>query len=101
MPCLPLFILFPYTTLFRSHWSPCSSLNPVCTGCSWPFCSSPSTVRTDRPFACTANNVHDLTGLSSSSTVHAPQDRKSTRLNSSHLVISYAVFCLQKKTANQ
>src|SRR5688500_19887175 len=27
------------------------------------------------------------------------RDRKSTRLNSSHLVISYAVFCLQKKTA--
>src|SRR2546426_4502622 len=29
--------------------------------------------------------------------VDAPQDRKSTRLNSSHLVISYAVFCLKKK----
>src|SRR5256885_8652671 len=28
----------------------------------------------------------------------APGDRKSTRLNSSHLVISYAVFCLKKKT---
>src|SRR5688500_20111407 len=28
-------------------------------------------------------------------------DRKSTRLNSSHLVISYAVFCLKKKTANK
>src|SRR5688500_19480517 len=28
------------------------------------------------------------------------QDRKSTRLNSSHLVISYAVFCLKKKTYN-
>src|SRR5256885_13230135 len=28
-------------------------------------------------------------------------DRKSTRLNSSHLVISYAVFCLKKKTARQ
>src|SRR5256885_3747572 len=27
-------------------------------------------------------------------------DRKSTRLNSSHLVISYAVFCLKKKTSN-
>src|SRR3989454_12634816 len=27
----------------------------------------------------------------------SPQDRKSTRLNSSHLVISYAVFCLKKK----
>src|SRR5947207_14726010 len=32
--------------------------------------------------------LHDLT----------PQDRKSTRLNSSHTVISYAVFCLKKKT---
>src|SRR5256885_5877450 len=29
--------------------------------------------------------------------VHASIDRKSTRLNSSHLVISYAVFCLKKK----
>src|SRR5256885_11770660 len=29
---------------------------------------------------------------------HGPEDRKSTRLNSSHLVISYAVFCLKKKT---
>src|SRR2546426_11849957 len=29
--------------------------------------------------------------------VHAARDRKSTRLNSSHLVISYAVFCLKKK----
>src|SRR5256885_7204893 len=31
-------------------------------------------------------------------TVAALRDRKSTRLNSSHLVISYAVFCLKKKT---
>src|SRR3989454_7284970 len=30
-----------------------------------------------------------------------PRDRKSTRLNSSHLVISYAVFCLKKKNTNQ
>src|SRR2546426_8527890 len=30
-----------------------------------------------------------------------PADRKSTRLNSSHLVISYAVFCLKKKTYSQ
>src|SRR5256885_8873351 len=35
---------------------------------------------------------HDLTRLSQA-------DRKSTRLNSSHLVISYAVFCLKKKTS--
>src|SRR5256885_8377224 len=32
--------------------------------------------------------------------VHAHRDRKSTRLNSSHLVISYAVFCLKKKKIN-
>src|SRR5256885_9877651 len=31
----------------------------------------------------------------------AKQDRKSTRLNSSHLVISYAVFCLEKKKDSQ
>src|SRR5256885_3760198 len=30
--------------------------------------------------------------------ISRPEDRKSTRLNSSHLVISYAVFCLKKKT---
>src|SRR5690606_41198919 len=30
-----------------------------------------------------------------------PQDRKSTRLNSSHVKISYAVFCLKKKTINE
>src|SRR5690625_5607972 len=30
---------------------------------------------------------------------HAAQDRKSTRLNSSHVAISYAVFCLKKKTS--
>src|SRR2546426_9660371 len=35
--------------------------------------------------------------LSRSSSARASRDRKSTRLNSSHLVISYAVFCLKKK----
>src|SRR5947207_11784452 len=33
--------------------------------------------------------------------VHLPPDRKSTRLNSSHTVISYAVFCLKKKINKQ
>src|ERR1022692_4116920 len=35
--------------------------------------------------------------VESASTFQSPIDRKSTRLNSSHLVISYAVFCLKKK----
>src|SRR5256885_8629471 len=38
-------------------------------------------------------------GVNSSSS--SPADRKSTRLNSSHLVISYAVFCLKKKKTTQ
>src|SRR5947207_7932752 len=33
--------------------------------------------------------------------VHTTEDRKSTRLNSSHTVISYAVFCLKKKKKNK
>src|SRR5256885_10953226 len=40
----------------------------------------------------TGRGEHELTGLAG-----GKQDRKSTRLNSSHLVISYAVFCLKKK----
>src|SRR3989454_11817625 len=39
----------------------------------------------------------EAVGLAHANAPHAPQDRKSTRLNSSHLVISYAVFCLKKK----
>src|SRR5258708_15860812 len=38
---------------------------------------------------------------SKSSCTSSPEDRKSTRLNSSHQIISYAVFCLKKKKANR
>src|SRR5256885_4733514 len=65
----PRSTLFPYTTLFRST----PSFNP-----SNPFRSVQSFHQLLRP---TPRN----------------RDRKSTRLNSSHLVISYAVFCLKKK----
>src|SRR5256885_17253498 len=64
----PRSTLFPYTTLFRSPPMPACSTR-----------SLPATPRRNGP----------------SST--RPRDRKSTRLNSSHLVISYAVFCLKKK----
>src|SRR5256885_3862803 len=60
------------------------------------------------PRQCTRSSVHTLpeapgaNGQPPSPPMEAskfvtPQDRKSTRLNSSHLVISYAVFCLKKK----
>src|SRR5436189_3618847 len=64
----PRSTLFPYTTLFRSF----ASLGPG-AGVHW-----------ERPFPRT----HGVTDA---------KDRKSTRLNSSHRCISYAVFCLKKK----
>src|SRR5438132_7878042 len=67
----PRSTLFPYTTLFRSLEL---------------FVSHPGRVL-DR--ATITAHVWDDN--------HDPLDRKSTRLNSSHTVISYAVFCLKKK----
>src|SRR2546426_9080556 len=73
----PRSTLFPYTTLFRS-------VQPA-RG-SWPLCLP------HRDAACSARRR-----LRSTLTQPTTRDRKSTRLNSSHLVISYAVFCLKKK----
>src|SRR5256885_7169110 len=67
----PRSTLFPYTTLFRSAASGSISRSA------------------------------SSTPVGSSEPVGAPGDRKSTRLNSSHLVISYAVFCLKKKKIYQ
>src|SRR5256885_10866353 len=90
----PRSTLFPYTTLFRSHHSIGS---PTSTKC--PF------GRFGRPKPC-GPNAHgvDFSPAFAREVWHGPyrslrpdSDRKSTRLNSSHLVISYAVFCLKKK----
>src|SRR5438034_8068229 len=74
--------LFPYTTLFRSE--------PVCCP------ASGSNIFSEGRTASASS-----TKTSARSTAHASPplqtDRKSTRLNSSHTVISYAVFCLKKK----
>src|SRR5947207_8450430 len=81
----PRSTLFPYTTLFRSLlWVLRDHLGMTGTkyGCGMALCG-----------ACTVHvNGHPAR---SCSTPH--RDRKSTRLNSSHTVISYAVFCLKKK----
>src|SRR5206468_10625670 len=74
----PRSTLFPYTTLFRSHlsdlrrsrlpsWDPKWNLDGLPPCTEWRWCRA------------------------------RRQDRKSTRLNSSHDQISYAVFCLKKK----
>src|SRR2546430_4605298 len=72
----PRSTLFPYTTLFRS---------------AWIFFFMPS-VSEDTV------TVTGVAGAVSWFTVMLRPDRKSTRLNSSHSQISYAVFCLKKKT---
>src|SRR3712207_6908433 len=96
----PRSTLFPYTTLFRSVYLPCAGLDPL-----WGH------RRYDPIYE--AAEAADLPILLHSVTVVHPVfpfnlhvfetefgrhiDRKSTRLNSSHANISYAVFCLKKK----
>src|SRR5688572_31839021 len=75
----PRSTLFPYTTLFRSF-------HPEFSYLPRKFKIAVNGATADRA----ATYVHDI-GL------HALKDRKSTRLNSSHSQISYAVFCLKKK----
>src|SRR5256885_10988421 len=84
----PISTLFPYTTLFRSHVAMAFGRPPGAAAANALF-----TV----PFLLAAIfNV--APALIVQPTGHREQrDRKSTRLNSSHLVISYAVFCLKKK----
>src|SRR5947209_9449068 len=78
--------LFPYTTLFRSRCRRTSSRR-LAGGGKGPLLWLPAPRPSDehRPDSL----LHEL---------DADQDRKSTRLNSSHANISYAVFCLKKKT---
>src|SRR2546426_7106070 len=77
----PRSTLFPYTTLFRSHKLPCQL----------------DLVASEVDIVVQAEKVVSIGGLSQVPVGHPVTDRKSTRLNSSHLVISYAVFCLKKK----
>src|SRR3712207_8667472 len=84
----PRSTLFPYTTLFRSALE--ASANPKALG----ICAAVGAISLEI-FLRFARSSQ----LPSSSTkgVAKCEDRKSTRLNSSHANISYAVFCLKKK----
>src|SRR5258708_14568119 len=78
----PRSTLFPYTTLFRSAWNQPKYVLPgrfvmIIPLIAWSAVSFQPT------------------------TVQLGPDRKSTRLNSSHQIISYAVFCLKKKDAQR
>src|SRR5438034_8727773 len=79
----PRSTLFPYTTLFRSRFE--IVIEGGADTVHWreyQFRWKPGDPARRPPFV-------------------APQDRKSTRLNSSHTVISYAVFCLKKKKKHE
>src|SRR5438552_8663026 len=72
----PRSTLFPYTTLFRSR-----------------------VIFAHRKISFRTPTSHHLSLVIPQAVFHCPQrrDRKSTRLNSSHQIISYAVFCMKKK----
>src|SRR5256885_10940552 len=89
--------LFPYTTLFgsdelapRLHWGANLVYERVLGGAR------------DAEYALTAGLSYTLEdqrfSVGAELNVELAEDRKSTRLNSSHLVISYAVFCLKQKS---
>src|SRR5260221_9741591 len=95
----PRSTLFPYTTLFRSHHHRIASVVAV------------HREGGDEDRAVDADLVHRRHHLVTGDEMVAAMDkdgidgaifidRKSTRLNSSHTVISYAVFCLKKKKKN-
>src|SRR3712207_8008929 len=85
----PRSTLFPYTTLFRSHGIDLV-LGTHNTYELAEFVGLPGMEETHTP---------ELPGAAELEGEHS--DRKSTRLNSSHANISYAVFCLKKKPASR
>src|SRR5688572_31761356 len=97
----PRSTLFPYTTLFRSPVRPRLALRDEGQS-QVPTCRDRSTIADDRLHLPAADEyfvVGDRLRAQHVGTVEldADEDRKSTRLNSSHSQISYAVFCLKKK----
>src|SRR2546422_3146346 len=92
----PRSTLFPYTTLFRSYYRRAEgSQEGAGSGgrqSAAAACRSPSSFRVISRVMCIEQNLGPHIAQNS-----ALLDRKSTRLNSSHGYISYAVFCLKKK----
>src|SRR3712207_7752152 len=96
----PRSTLYPYATLFRSGDAPDAPVHLggpvepqrgfVLHSLDW---GGQDTMDVDGRFALT-NTVDVLRAIAEGK---GPRDRKSTRLNSSHANISYAVFCLKKK----
>src|SRR5438874_6117235 len=82
----PRTTLFPYTTLFRSRGRHAHPLSARSRDIADP-CAARNATRQAAGVPGAGNNRNAM----------SREDRKSTRLNSSHVEISYAVFCLKKK----
>src|SRR5207248_10830272 len=93
--------LFPYTTLFRSHKKPQGEgATPMSVQRPSPPANADIEITAELPVldvAAYEAAASGRPGASSDTWIIPPQprDRKSTRLNSSHRTISYAVFCLK------
>src|SRR5256885_12001993 len=97
----PISTLFPYTPLFRScqPQGRVCGLRPATVRClpsrKARVIEKPFRVRLEQHFVSACHNPVGLPAEGGAGRLLQPlRDRKSTRLNSSHLVISYAVFCL-------
>src|SRR5258708_27201705 len=90
----PRSTLFPYTTLFRSshHVALADGKRPDIAAGGGKV--NPGAIGGEDQTGETDQGVHLVRG---GSRLNIRRDRKSTRLNSSHQIISYAVFCLKKK----
>src|SRR5256885_4909640 len=87
----PRSTLFPYTTLFRSLYPLPPGVDP----------KNPESLARAMRSVPAAALVVVVIGWIAGALLGSWLDRKSTRLNSSHLVISYAVFCLKKKSTDR
>src|SRR3712207_6985295 len=93
----PRSTLFPYTTLFRSGTAEAiplvdDAVDAVFVAEAWHWFDPEPAVAEIRRVLRPGGRLAVL--------YNQPRDRKSTRLNSSHANISYAVFCLKKKKTN-
>src|SRR2546426_7208089 len=90
----PRSTLFPYTTLFRSQGEEEAAAGRI--RCDVQVVPDRSVTEV-RHLGIESGIVAPCLQVAGTHTQPHVADRKSTRLNSSHLVISYAVFCLKKK----
>src|SRR5947209_12182819 len=91
----PRSTLFPYTTLFRSRY------RDELDRCRGLLTTNPDNKKAQDDFARAVARVGLLANVLLFSGEFAQADRKSTRLNSSHANISYAVFCLKTKNIHK